>query len=246
MKRNRVMKQVVMLAAFVFMSVACAATAWAATRLDTVEDTYWDDDNTTVARWEEVEDVYEYELYLYRDETHIKTLKTKKTSMDLDKYLTKEGEYTFKVRALARNNSGEYRDGYWSDESDSCYVSEDFAELMRNGGVVDTKNSGPGAPGEGSGVTKETSVVYTAEWVQDSTGWWYRMADGSYPANGWWQQPDTGIWYFLNEQGYLVTGWIDWNGNRYYCQPSGAMVVGDVVVDGVQYHFDASGAMQAS
>ncbi|MFR5733343.1 MAG: hypothetical protein ACLUD2_16750 [Clostridium sp.] len=41
-------------------------------------------------------------------------MKTKKDSLDMEKKMTKEGDYTFKVRALAKSNSKEFTDGYWS------------------------------------------------------------------------------------------------------------------------------------
>lgn len=247
MKQQTVMKKMMVLISALLLSVACVTTAWAArVRLPKVEDTYWDEEETAIARWDEVEDAYQYEIYLYRNESRVETVKTKKTYYDFEKKLTREGDYTFKVRALAKSSSKEYNDSYWSEESDSIYVSESYAELIRNGGKIDTENSGPGANGTQKEPVKESSVVYTPQWIEDATGWWYRFSDGSYPANAWWQDPATGIWYFFNEQGYMVTGWVDWNGNRYYCLPSGAMVTGTTTIDGVTCQFDASGALQAS
>ena len=59
--------------------------------------------------------------------------------------MTKEGDYTFKVRALAKSNSKEFTDGYWSEESEETYVSEDFADMIKNGGSTSQlQNGGPG------------------------------------------------------------------------------------------------------
>ena len=139
---------------------------------------------------------------------------------------------------------------YWSEESDTCYISEDYAELLKNGGKIDTDHSGPGVSGDSSAEVKETdtiSVVYKAEWIPTADGrWWYRNSDGSYPAGGWWREPGTEIWYYFDAEGYMKTGWIEENGVKYYCQPSGAMVTGDQTIDGVLYHFDSSGALQQS
>ncbi|MDD3253120.1 MAG: hypothetical protein PHV18_11225 [Lachnospiraceae bacterium] len=247
MKQNRTGRRAAMCVTAVLLSLICATTIWAKTkeRLETVSDVYWDEDNTTVARWEEVEDAFRYEIYLYRDDSRVDTIKTQKTRFNLEKFLKHEGEYTFKVRALAKDKSKEFSDGYWSDLSDSIYIDEGFAELIRSGGTLDTSNSGPGALGE-TKVSKEISAIYTPEWQQDAAGWRYRLSDGTFQANGWWQDTAKGIWYYFNDQGYMVTGWIDWNGGRYYCLPSGAMVTGDTNVDGVTYHFDASGLLQNS
>ena len=156
--------------------------------------------------------------------------------------------YTFKVRALAKSNSKVFTDGYWSEESEETYVSEDFANMIKNGGSTSQlKNGGPGKKEDGQTTEeKEASVVIQAKWIQEAgTGrWWYQNADGSYPKGGWWQDPANGTWYFFDEQGYMQTGWIDWNGNRYYCTAGGAMAVGEYTIDGAQYRFDATGALQ--
>ena len=241
-------KQIAFVVTAGLLTIAGAATVFAAskTRLDTVTDFYWGDDGTT-ANWEEVEDATQYEIRLYCDESQVADVKTKKTYYAMEKKMTKEGDYTFRVRALAKSGS-EFSDSYWSDESEETYISADFAEMIKNGGSSSQlKNGGPGKTDD-TQVTeeKEASVVIQAKWIQEEgTGrWWYQNADGSYPKGGWWQDPANGIWYFFDEQGYMQTGWIDWNGNRYYCTESGAMAVGEYTIDGAQYRFDASGALQ--
>ena len=251
MKKSGIWKKLVVVVAAAALSAASVISVWAAAeRLDTVENTYWDEEDDTIARWDEVENAYEYEVYLYRNEQKTSSIKTKKDYYNFKKKMTAEGDYTFKVRALAKNRSKNYRDGYWSEESDTCYISEDYAELLKNGGKIDTDHSGPGVSGDSSAEVKETdtiSVVYKAEWIPTADGrWWYRNSDGSYPAGGWWREPGTGIWYYFDAEGYMKTGWIEENGVKYYCQPSGAMVTGDQTIDGVLYHFDSSGALQQS
>ncbi len=251
MKKSGIWKKLVVAVAAAALSAASVISVWAAAeRLDTVENTYWDEEDDTIARWDEVENAYEYEVYLYRNEQKTSSIKTKKDYYNFKKKMTAEGDYTFKVRALAKNRSKNYRDGYWSEESDTCYISEDYAELLKNGGKIDTDHSGPGVSGDSSAEVKETdtiSVVYKAEWIPTADGrWWYRNSDGSYPAGGWWREPGTEIWYYFDAEGYMKTGWIEENGVKYYCQPSGAMVTGDQTIDGVLYHFDSSGALQQS
>lgn len=245
MKKLNLRRHLAVLAAAALLSVSAAVTALAATtRLDKVEDAYWDDDDPAIARWEEVEDASQYEVYLYCDDSKVKEIKTKKTKYNFSKAMTKEGEYTFRVRAVS--SSKKYSNGSWSDYSDGTYIDADYAELMKNGGKIDTENSGPGAK-EG-GETTQTGALSQGQWLQDDAGWWYRRADGSYPKNEWFQDPNGGHWYFFNEQGYMFTGWLDRDGARYYLDangtPSGAMVTGDKTIDGVDYHFDESGAQQ--
>ena len=225
-------KRLVTAVAVGLLSVAMGVSAFAATRLDKVSDAYWDDTNITVARWDEVEDATQYEIYLYRNESKVGEAKTKKTYLNLEKKMTTSGEYTFKVRALGKGRSTS--NGYWSAESDVTYISEDYAELIKNGGYIDTEHSGPGAKTGGS--TTQTSsqagVVLSAGWQQD--------------ANGWWQDPSTIIWYYLDEQGYMKTGWINDNEKRYYCDPSsGAMLTGEQTIDGTIFVFDESGVLLA-
>lgn len=225
------------------LAVGSTLTAWAATRLDTVSDVWWDDDNTTVATWEAVENANQYEVNLYCDKSNVATIKTKKLKYNFERKMTRAGDYSFRVRALAKGSS--YRDGYWSDYSDNNYIDEDFAELMKNGGRIDTENSGPAANGQQTTPASAASAIYTGQWIQDETGWWYQRSDGFYPANGWFQDPANSNWYFFGADGYMITGWIDWNGSRYYCQADGAMVTGTYTIDGTAYQFDASGILIA-
>ena len=61
-------------------------------------------------------------------------------------------------------------------------------------------------------------------WILSSAGWWYRNADGSYPA-GAWQLIDN-QWYYFNSAGYMVTGWQLLGNTWYYLSGSGAMLTG--------------------
>ena len=134
MKKSGIWKKLVVVVAAAALSAASVISVWAAAeRLDTVENTYWDEEDDTIARWDEVENAYEYEVYLYRNEQKTSSIKTKKDYYNFKKKMTAEGDYTFKVRALAKNRSKNYRDGYWSEESDTCYISEDYAELLKIG-----------------------------------------------------------------------------------------------------------------
>lgn len=78
-------------------------------------------------------------------------------------------------------------------------------------------------------------------WVQDSTGWWYKNADGSYPVSVWKQI--NGEWYYFDERGYMVTGWKQINGVWYYLEESGKMHTGWLQLNGNWYYLNESGAM---
>ncbi len=68
----------------------------------------------------------------------------------------------------------------------------------------------------------------TEGWVKDSAGWWWRNADGSWPA-GCWQKiaerddPDNVHWYYFGSDGYMETGLQEIDGKWYLLEPSGAL-----------------------
>lgn len=241
--RSHIKKLAICMTAGLLM-MGTAVSAWAATRLDTVTDTYWDEDDP-IARWDEVEDAYQYEIYLYRDDSRTATIKTKKTNYNFKSKVMQEGEYTFRVRALAKSSS-DYNDGYWSEYSDGFYVSESYAELLKNGGKIDTLNSGPGVAEASTEAASDSSVVSGGgAWQSNEQGWWYSYEDGSYLTATWFQDPGSGLWYYFDDGGYMVTGWLKWNDNQYYLSDSGAMLTGEQMILDVPYYFDPSGALTA-
>ena len=66
--------------------------------------------------------------------------------------------------------------------------------------------------------TRENEIaVYAqaqAQWIKNSTGWWYQNADGSYPRNQW--QMINGSWYHFDWNGYMQTGWLQLGNTWYY------------------------------
>ena len=100
-------------------------------------------------------------------------------------------------------------------------------------------------------------------WMRDSTGWWWRRVDGSYPASQWvriggsryyfydsgymatgWFR-DGADWFFLAPSGALVGGWLKDGGSWYYLDPAtGVMRTGLAAVDGTWYYLGSSGAMR--
>lgn len=60
----------------------------------------------------------------------------------------------------------------------------------------------------------------SAEWKQDSTGWWY--TEGNSWATGW--REIDGKWYYFDNDGYMKTGWIQDENKWYYLDSDGAML----------------------
>lgn len=72
-------------------------------------------------------------------------------------------------------------------------------------------------------------------WVQDDKGWWYRNADGTWPAMCWkWLQEKAGGtwgWYLFDINGYMLKGYhIAGDGNRYFLCPDPGIHEGKCMV----------------
>lgn len=81
-----------------------------------------------------------------------------------------------------------------------------------------------------------------AEWKQNSKGWWYQKADGSYLKNEW--QKINGTWYHFDAKGYMQTGWQEINNRWFYLGDNGAMKTGWLKYNGYWFYFDENGYMK--
>ena len=103
----------------------------------------------------------------------------------------------------------------------------------------------------------------SGQWVSDSVGWWYRYADGSYPAGravqigssiyrfgadgymrtGW--VSESGAWFYHDASGAQASGWV-WDGSSwYYLDPATGRMVTGWLLDGLTWYYlmPGSGAM---
>lgn len=132
-----------------------------------------------------------------------------------------------------------------------------------------TGTSGQDRASNASSVTEEPPTMDAPDetgrgtWIRDSIGWWWRRADGTYPASQWvriggsryffydsgymatgWLR-DGADWFFLAPSGALTGGWVRDGGQWYYLDPaSGVMRTGLTPVDGTWYYLGSSGAMR--
>lgn len=232
----------ILVATALFLGVAPATfrgaptVVYAAERLDAPDNTGWDDDNECIAIWDKVEGAKQYEVYLYKESedsdyrSKVAEVKAKKNKYNFKKKMTSEGDYSFRVRALAGKSSG---NSVWSDYSESTWISSSRASFNNIKETQDTSAIGPGMTkkeeigttsntGSGTGLSV-SSFVYG--WQNDAKGWWWKNDDGmSYPVNCW--------------------RWLD--GNRdgiaecYYFGGDGYMLSDTVTPDG--YHVNRDGA----
>ena len=108
-----------------------------------------------------------------------------------------------------------------------------------------------------------TPVPQGGAWVSDSVGWWYRYADGSYPAGqavqighsiyrfdargymrtGW--MSEDGAWFFHDASGAQVSGWVKDGSSWYYLDPATGRMVTGWLLDGLTWYYlsPAGGAM---
>ena len=99
-------------------------------------------------------------------------------------------------------------------------------------------------------------------WLSDSVGWWYRYADGSYPAGqavrignstyrfgadgymrtGW--VSEDGAWFYHDASGAQASGWVKDGSSWYYLDPAtGRMATGWIKDGSTWYYLTPSGAM---
>lgn len=60
----------------------------------------------------------------------------------------------------------------------------------------------------------------TSGWRQDASGWWYRYADGTYPASKWENIDDQ--WYYFDGKGYMTVN--TWTPDGYYVGTDGVWI----------------------
>ena len=189
------------------------------------------DETTGYGYWEGADEAARYEVRLFRNDAEVtgSRVKTSKTYYDFAPRLTRNGYYTFKVRAVYREDEK----GDWKT-SERWYVSSAAAAELSDGKAILPENDGTNSPssklpkGPGDVLDSETN---TGEWKQDDFGWWYVRSDHTYPVNEW--SNISGKWYYFGEEGYMKTGWICLDGKWYYLdKESGAMYENTVTPDG--------------
>lgn len=204
--------------------------------LDIPDDADWKSTNFKngnfgVAKWDRVEDAA-YDVALLRNNKVVhKVEDLKKTSYNFYPYMTKEGEYTFRVRAVPANSDVEdYADKSEWTYSDYLYVEEDE--------VSDGTGQGAEDPGDGTpNITNPEQVG----WIANHGKWFFRYPDGTYLRNSWGKIG--GLWYLFDDNGEMLTGWHNRNNHYYYMNSSGAMHTGWLLDNNIWYYLNPDGAM---
>lgn len=79
-------------------------------------------------------------------------------------------------------------------------------------------------------------------WIQNSTGWWYKNEDDSYPKNCWLKLD---AWYSFDSQGYArQLKWIQDKGKWYWLKSDCRMACNETLhITGKEYSFNDKGEM---
>ncbi len=186
-------------------------------------DAYWENDKG-IARWEapNVRNSGYFDLILYRDNStvvHIDAVNA--TSYNFYSYMTKPGDYMFKVRT-APGTDAQRQYGKKSEYVESGYqtITEDLVYVN-------------------NGVDKTTGLaVGTVGWVKTNDKWYFIRPDGKMVKNGWVEY--SGKWYLLGSDGAMLTGFVTANDLQYYLGTDGAMHMGWLNSGDNFYYFDTS------
>lgn len=183
------------------------------------------------ASWDSVSGAA-YDVQLYRNDKVVhKVSGLTRLTYNFYPYMTKEGDYNFRVRAVPADSSVKaYAEKSDWEYSDYLYVTED--EVSDGSGREQDVNS-DGTPN----VTNPNQVG----WIQSNGKWFFRYPDGTYLRDCWGKIGE--IWYLFDANGEMLTGWQYRNGHYYYMNQSGAMVTGWLLDGNIWYYLNADGAM---
>lgn len=216
-----------------------------------------------------------YDILLYRDSTLLKRLYTYRgRSYNFYPYMTKEGEYFYRIRTVPGPNDSVGKASNWIDSS-SLYISSN--EVSDGSGQTTSDTYGGSSSAYESSGSVASGAVTSIDgvdlgdsygWINIANNWYFRYPDKTL-ATGWlklndkyyrfdtdgsmqtgWILNPYGQWYYLNPtDGVMVTGWLNISGTYYYLDSrdyecQGMMLTGVQNIGGRIYYFDSSGAMQ--
>lgn len=208
------------------------------------------------AKWDGITNAA-YQIQLLRNEKVVhRVSEWNSTSYNFYPYMTKEGDYQFRVRSIPKNEDVKaYATGSEWTYSDEMYVAKDeVSDGSGQGQQVDTADTANSTNNAASGIVQ-------VGWIKNGDKWYFRYPDGSYLRDSWgkidekwylfnstgamltgWQNVNN-VWYYLNPSGDMLTGWLWDNQAWYYLNPDGSMKTGWLVDNGKTYYLDQSGVM---
>ena len=185
------------------------------------------------ASWDKVDNAA-YDVDLLRNGTVVHRVDSlKKTTYNFYPYMTKKGDYTFRVRAVASSSDMEA----YATKSEWAYSNELYVD-------EDEVSDGTGQ-GQEEVVEDNTPNISNPDqvgWIASSGRWFFRYPDGTYLRDSWGKIG--GVWYLFDSNGEMLTGWHNRNGHYYYMNGSGAMHTGWLLDKNIWYYLNPDGTMQ--
>ncbi len=192
---------------------------------DMPKDAYWNEKNLGEAKWEPGEnDSGYYEVQLLRDGKNVhKVDKTTSKNYNFYPYMTKAGDYSFKVRAIPGTDF-QKKYGKKSDQLESGELQITDRYVSDGKGQQNAKST-----------VKKSSDDKTTGWFKEGDVWRYRYPNGELCTNGWGKIND--LWYFFDGSGNMVTGWQQVGADYYHLHNNGQMALGWNKINGQWYFF---------
>lgn len=204
------------------------------------------------AMWEAPEEeVKSFEVRLYRNKRLVATVTTADTQYDFRSHIAEGGDYTFRVRAVAKY---ENRLGSWSDYSEENTFSDYDARYYGQGNWIQGRFGWWYRYYNGDYPASCWKKINQAWYYfnQDGymlTGWqyidghWYYLGNNGVMLGGGWHFIN-GYWYYLDGSGIMQTGWKNLGGRSYYLNGDGVMLTGWQYINDRWYYLNGDGAMQ--
>ena len=138
-----------------------------------------------------------------------------------------DSTYDHATICVGRNNSGTpILDSHTKDLYHAAWNNWSFSKAA----TIQLRKSGTAASTSSEG----------GYWKQNSVGWWYEYADGSY-LTSCWKKIDN-VWYYFNSSGYALKGLQKIGADYFYFDKSScAMKTGWVLEGGKWYYFNSDG-----
>lgn len=231
----------------------------------------WDAGTLGKAKWEaSSNDSGVYDVYCYRNEVCVKKLeKYTGNFYNFYPYMTKPGDYTFKVRTTVPNgkeNTGANKSDYMN--SGPLVISDSNKSSGAGQTTSDELNGSAGISGGNVNYPNGTGNENVAGWVTDNTGTYFRYPSGVIAKNCWielngnfylvdangkrltgWQlNPSKTNWFYMDPtSGIMKTGWFRDGQYWYYLEPEGSAkgmrISGWRDINGKRYYFNNEGIM---
>ena len=213
---------------------------------DLDEPEYLDWTGTYTAEWEEVSGAKSYDVKLLRNDSTVKTVTTSNNYYNFSQYMTKSGEYTFRVKAKG-SNSGH---SDWSDDSEGNsisssqatngqYIAESYETYRNNqknnqsynynntyygNNVQNGQQSSYAVNGPGQ-VAQNLYAQYGNNPVAAQNPTQNNQPAQNSAQNGW--QNIGGQWKYWYNGAYVADTWLkDKDGKFYMMDAAGNMIVG--------------------